>query len=82
MIYKEKIIEKENLEKFLRTLDSDEGVRIDNESEHVYINKTSKRYCINTSIDNKDEFIYKDSTGEVMEFLKNHLKQDTKISTY
>lgn len=82
MIYKEKIIEKENLEKFLRTLDSDEGVRIDNESDHVFINKTSKRYCINISIDNKDEFIYKDSTGEVMEFLKNHLKQETKISTY
>ncbi|CUR51954.1 protein of unknown function [Nitrosotalea devaniterrae] len=82
MIYKEKSIEKENLEKFLRTLDSDEGVRIDNESEHVFINKTSKRYCVNISIDNKDEFIYKDSTGEVMDFLKNHIRQETKISTY
>lgn len=82
MIYKEKIIEKENLEKFLRTLDSDEGVRIDNKSDHVFINKTSKRYCINISIDNKDEFIYKDSTGEVMDFLKDYLKQETKISTY
>ncbi len=82
MIYQEKIIQKENLEKFLRTLDSDEGVRIDNESRHVFVNKTSKRYCINISIDNKDEFIYKDNTDEVMDFLKNYLKQTTKIFTY
>ena len=38
MIYQEKVIQKENLEKFLHTLDSDEGVRIDNESDHVFIN--------------------------------------------
>ena len=82
MIYQEKAIQKENLEKFLHTLDSDEGVRIDNESDHIFINKTSKRYCINTSIDNKDEFIYKNSTDEVMIFLKNYLKPTTKIVTY
>jgi hypothetical protein len=82
MTYQEKSIQKEDLEKFLRTLDSDEGVRIDNESEMVFINKTSKRYCINTSVDNKDEFIYKTSTEDVMNFLKPHLKQTTKIFTY
>jgi hypothetical protein len=82
MIYQEKIIQKESLEKFLRTLDSDEGVRIDNESGHVFINKTSKRYCINISLDNKDEFVYKNNAEEVMDFLKNHLKQTTKIFTY
>ncbi|HET7336829.1 MAG TPA: hypothetical protein VFJ23_02935 [Candidatus Nitrosotalea sp.] len=82
MIYQEKVIQKENLEKFLHTLDSDEGVRIDNESDHVFINKASKRYCINVSVDNTDEFIYKNSTDEVMGFLKNYLKQTTKIVTY
>lgn len=82
MIYQEKVIQKENLEKFLYTLDSDEGVRIDNESDHVFINKASKRYCINISVDNKDEFIYKNSADEVMGFLKNYLKQTTKIVTY
>lgn len=82
MKYQEKVIQKENLEKFLRTLDSDEGVRIDNESDHIFINKTSKRYCINVSINNKDEFIYKSSTDEVMSFLKNYLTQTTKIVTY
>lgn len=82
MIYQEKVIQKENLEKFLHTLDSDEGVRIDNESDHVFINKSSKRYCINISVDNKDEFIYKNSADEVMGFLKNYLKQTTKIVTY
>ncbi len=82
MIYQEKAIQKENLEKFLRTLDSDEGVRIDNESNHIFINKTSKRYCINISIDNKDKFMYKSSTDEVMSFLQNYLTQTTKIVTY
>ena len=82
MIYQEKAIQKESLEKFLHVLDSDEGVRIDNESERIFINKTSKRYCINTSINNKDEFVYKASTDEVMDFLKPHLKQTTKIFTY
>ena len=82
MIYQEKVIQKENLAKFLHTLDSDEGVRIDNESDHIFINKTSKRYCINVSKDNKDEFIYKSSTDEVMSFLKNYLTQTTKIVTY
>ena len=82
MIYQEKVIQKENLEKFLHTLDSDEGVRIDNESDHIFINKTSKRYCINVSKDSKDEFIYKSSTEEVMSFLKNYLTQTTKIVTY
>ena len=82
MTYQEKIIQKENLEKFLRTLDSDEGVRIDNESERIFINKTSKRYCINIAIDNKDEFIYKNSTDEVLDFIKNYMRQTTKIFTY
>lgn len=82
MIYQEKVIQKENLEKFLHTLDSDEGVRIDNKSDHIFINKSSKRYCINISINNKEEFIYKNSTDEVMSFLENYLTQTTKIVTY
>ena len=40
MIYQEKIIQKGNLEKFLNTLDSDEGVRIDNKSDHILIDNT------------------------------------------
>ncbi len=82
MTYQEKTIPKESLEKFLATLDSDEGVRIDNEFGHIFINKTSKRYCIDISIDNKDEFIYKNNVEQVIDFLKNHLKPESKIFTY
>ncbi len=57
MTYQERSITKDNLEKFLRSLDSDEGIRIDNESGHIFINKTLKRYCINISNNDKDEFI-------------------------
>ena len=82
MIFQEKVIPKEELEKFLRTLDSDEGIRIDNDVNHIFVNKTSKRYCIDISIANNDEFIYKNSTAEVMDFLKNYINQTTKIFSY
>ncbi|MGA9229200.1 MAG: hypothetical protein WBV92_03530, partial [Nitrosotalea sp.] len=64
MTYQERSITKDNLEKFLRLLDSDEGIRIDNESGHIFINKTLKRYCINISNNDKDEFIYKNTVKD------------------
>ena len=82
MIFQEKIIPRENLEKFLKILDSDEGIRIDNESNHIFVNKTSKRYCIDISTGDKDEFIYKNSTAEVIDFLKNHINQTSRIFSY
>jgi len=82
MTYQERSISIDNLEKFLRTLDSDEGIRIDNESGHVFINKTSKRYCINISNNNKDEFIYKDTVQETIDFLKKIITQTSKIFAY
>ena len=82
MIYQERPISKDNLEKFLKPLDSDEGIRIDNESGHIFINKTSKRYCINISNNGKDEYIYKDSVKDVIDFLKNRITQTSKIFVY
>jgi hypothetical protein len=82
MNYQERVISKENLEKFLMFLDSDEGIRIDNESSHIFINKTSKRYCINTSNECKDGFFYKDTVEEVMSFLRNQITQTSKIFSY
>lgn len=82
MIFQERHISKENLEKFLKTLDSDEGIRIDNDANHIFVNKTSKRYCIDISTGDKDEFIYKNSTAEVMDLLKIHINQASKIFSY
>ena len=82
MIYQERAIPIDSLEKFLGTLDSDEGIRIDNESGHIFINKTSKRYCINISDKGKDEFIYKNTAKETIGFLKNQITQTTKIFAY
>ena len=82
MSYHEREISKENLEKFLKILDSDEGIRIDEKSGHIFINKTSKRYCINTSSLGKEEFVYKNSVKEVMDFLKDHASQTAKIFSY
>ncbi len=82
MRFQERAISRENLEKILKVLDSDEGVRIDNESNHIFVNKSSKRYCIDTSTNNKDEFVYKNSTNEVIDFLKNHMNETSKIFAY
>jgi len=82
MTFQEKSVPRESLEKFLRTLDSDEGIRIDNDTNHIFVNKISKRYCIDISTGDKDEFIYKNSTAEVMDLLKNHINQASKIFSY
>ena len=82
MSYHEREISKDNLEKFLTILDSDEGIRIDDKSGHIFINKTSKRYCINTTNTGKEEFVYKNSAQEVMDFLKKHTSQTAKIFSY
>ncbi|MGB9124397.1 MAG: hypothetical protein WA833_05740 [Nitrosotalea sp.] len=82
MTYQERSISKESLEKFLSTLDSDEGIRIDNELGHVFVNKTSKRYCINISSNGKDEFIYKNSIKDTMDFLQDYITKTSKIFAY
>jgi hypothetical protein len=82
MIYHDRVILRDDLEKFLKILDSDEGIRIDDSSSHIFINKTSKRYCINTSNADKEEFVYKNSVEEVIGFLKDHISQTSKIFSY
>jgi hypothetical protein len=82
MIYQERSISPDTLEKFLTVLDSDEGIRIDNKTSHIFINKTSKRYCINISNNNNDEFVYRDSVKDVINFLKNMITPTSKIVAY
>ena len=82
MTYQERSISIDDLEKFLRSLDSDEGIRVDNESGHIFINKTSKRYCLNISNDGKDEFIYINSVKDAIDFLKSRITQTSKIVAY
>ena len=82
MSYQERSITREDLEKFLSNLDSDEGIRIDNESSHIFINKTSKRYCINISNDANEEFIYKNTIKETMEYLSDHITKSSEIFAY
>jgi hypothetical protein len=82
MRYSEREISKENLEKFLKILDSDEGIRIDDKSGHIFINKSSKRYCINTSTAGEEKFVYKNNVEEVINFLKDNVSQTSKIYSY
>jgi hypothetical protein len=82
MTYQERSIAKGDLEKTLSTLDSDEGIRIDDDSDHIFVNKTSRRYCIDISKGSSDEFVYRNSANEVMDLLKGHIQQTTKIFAY
>ena len=82
MTYQEKEISRNQLEKFIQVLDLDEGIRIENKHNMLFVNKTAKRYCINTSTKEREEFAYCSSVLEVMDFLKNKTDKDCKIFLY
>ena len=82
MTYQEKEISKNQIEKIIQVLDLDEGVRIENKSNMIFVNKTAKRYCINTSTKEKEEFVYRNSAVEVLDFVKNKMDEDCKIFSY
>lgn len=82
MTYQEKEISKKQLEKFIQVLDLDEGIRIENKSNMIFINKSAKRYCINTSTKEKEEFAYRISAVEVLDFLKDVTDKGCKIFLY
>jgi len=82
MSYQEQEISKESLEKHLSVLDSDEGIRIENSQGLIFINKTSKRYCLDISEGDRDEFIYLISTNEVLSFLSGKMDPSSRIFSY
>ena len=82
MTYQEKEISKSQLEKFLQTLDLDEGIRIENNSNIIFLNRSAKRYCVNISDQGKEEFFYYNSVKEVIDFLNGKIDQASKIFSY
>ena len=42
MSYQERSIPPEQLEKLITILDSDEGIRIDDRTDHIFVNRTGK----------------------------------------
>lgn len=82
MIYQEKEISRNQLEKFIQVLDLDEGIRIENKYNMIFINKSAKRYCINTSTKEKEEFAYRNSAEQVLDFLKDVTNKDCKNFLY
>jgi len=82
MTYQEKEISKNQLERFIQVLDLDEGIRIENKANMIFVNKTAKRYCISTSTKDKEVFAYHNSAIEVLDFLKDKTDKDCKIFAY
>lgn len=82
MTYQEKEIPKDQLAKAVQVLDLDDGIRIENQSYMIFLNKTAKRYCVNISTKGKEEFIYYNSPAEVLDFLKDRLDDRCKIFLY
>ncbi len=82
MTYQEKEISKNQLEKIIQTLDLDEGIRVENKFNMIFINKSAKRYCIDISTEGKEEFVYCHTTKEVLDFLSNKTDNVYKIFSY
>lgn len=82
MTYQEKEIPKDQLAKAVQVLDLDDGIRIENQSYMIFLNKTAKRYCINISTKGKEEFVYRNRSDEVLDFLKDRLDDKCKIFLY
>ncbi len=82
MTYQEREISKSQLEKLLQTLDLDEGIRIENKSNIIFLNRSAKRYCVNISTQGKEEFFYHNSVKEVLDFLNGKVDQASKIFSY
>jgi hypothetical protein len=82
LTYQEKEITKNQLAKFVKVLDLDEGIRIENKTNMIFLNKSAKRYCINTSTKEKEEFVYRNTATEVLDFLKDRIEEAAKIFSY
>ncbi len=82
MTYQEREVSKDHLAKLVQVLDLDEGIRIENRSYMIFVNKSAKRYCTNISRQEKEEFIYHNSPAEVLDFLKDKMDNTCKIFSY
>lgn len=82
MSYHEREISKDKLQRHLQVLDSDEGIRIDNKEERIFVNKTSQRYIVNISKNDLDQFFYQNNLDEVMHFLADKIGPSSKIFSY
>lgn len=82
MSYQEHNIQFEDLQKHITHLDSDEGVRIDNPDEKIFVNKISNRYIVLISKNENDEFFYFYDPIGVLNFLKSNTKNQSKIVAY
>lgn len=82
MTYQEKEVSKNQLAKFIQVLDLDEGIRIENKDNMIFLNKSAKRYCIDICTDGKDAFVYRDKPTEVIDFLKDKMDAGCKIFSY
>ena len=82
MTYQEREISKNQLEKILQTLDLDEGIRIENKSSMIFLNRSAKRYCVNISTQGNEEFFYRDNIRDVLDFLNGKIEQTSTIFSY
>ncbi len=82
MSYQEHNIQFEDLQKYITHLDSDEGIRIDNPDNKIFVNKISNRYIILISKNGNDEFFYFYDPVDALNFLKNNTKIQSKIFFY
>ena len=81
-MYREKEVSSNDFAKLVGVLDLDEGIRIENKENLIFLNKNANRYCVNISTEDKDEFFYYNSEQQVLSFLKERMDSNCKIFSY
>ncbi len=81
-MYSEKEVSRDAFLNLIRVLDLDEGIRIDNKENKMFVNKSVNRYCIDISKNNKDEFFYFTDSKKVIDFLNERMDPVCKIYSY
>lgn len=81
-MYREKEVSNNDFAKLVSILDLDEGIRIENKANLIFLNKSANSYCINISTKDKDEFFYYNNEQQVLSFLKERMDSDCKIYSY
>lgn len=82
MSYQEHEISFEDLQKQILLLDSDEGIRVDNINDKIFVNKVAQRYTVLVSKNTNDKFFYFYEPVQVLDFIKNNTDNKSRFFAY
>ncbi len=82
MSYQEHKIQFGDLPKYIALLDSDEGIRVNNSNERIFVNRIARKYTVMILKDSIEEFFYFYDPIQVLNFIKNNIKNESEFFLY